>query len=199
MKPQPALEDDDMFGFFESSGAGGTSELAVSISYTLWRNPADPDDPINLAELNEQMRVAIEEEPPWPRPTWLIERVQRMRYPNLYEVVQTSWNRETSPYVSLSYQLVARANHVLMNQFREALGVPSGPSIDGAWKVSETAVKPGASLEVDGRMLPAIEIETDPLVYAIGAEVGDRLVVTVVVPRDELQFIELALSTRVLE
>jgi hypothetical protein len=47
---------------------GVLDSCEASVSYTLWRNPDDPDDPVNLGELDEQQRRALEAAPAWPRP-----------------------------------------------------------------------------------------------------------------------------------
>lgn len=189
--PQPTLED------FGSGGIGqGGDQLSVSIGYTLWRNPEDRDDPTNLAELDEKTRAAIEDEPPWPRPVWLIEYVQRMRYPQLWEVVRTTWTRDPSERTSLSSQLVDHADHILMNQFREELGLPAGPTRDTGWRVSPSAVNHAVSLEVDGALMRAAEIDTDPFVYAIGVSITPDVVATTVIPREHLPYVRVALATR---
>lgn len=64
--------------------------MTVSMSATLWRNPVNKSDPVNLADLDEATRRALDEVPPWPRPAWLVESVERMRYPMLWEAVQTT-------------------------------------------------------------------------------------------------------------
>ena len=79
---QPSLEDTDTVGLGYGRDARGYSEMTASVTYTLWRNPMDRSDPINLADLNEQTRKAIEDVPPWPRPAWLVEQVKRMQYPS---------------------------------------------------------------------------------------------------------------------
>lgn len=77
---QPSLEDTDSVGLTYTQEARGYSEITASIMYTLWRNPLDRSDPINLAALDEQTRRSIEDVPPWPRPAWLVEYVERLRY-----------------------------------------------------------------------------------------------------------------------
>lgn len=195
--PQPAIEDTDAVGISDGRDAAGLSQLSVSITYTLWRNPDDRDDSVNLADLDEQTRWAIDHEPPWPRPAWLIEQVERMRYPQLWEAVRTSWHRDPSEHTTVSRQLVEHANYILMNQFREELGIGPGPRADAhaAWQVKESAVAP-AILEIDGVDVPAHEINTDPFVYAIGAQHRPDVAVTVVVAREHLPLLRLALRTR---
>jgi hypothetical protein len=168
----------------------------VSVSYTLWRKPDDRADPANLAELDPQTRAALDDEPPWPRPAWLLETVQRLRYPQLWEVVRTTWHRNTSEYSYLSHQLAAHANHILMNRFPDELGLHPGSLADRTWQVPASAVNPEATLEIDEREVSASEIDADPLVYAVGAQLSPAVVVTVVLPRVDLPYIFLALQTR---
>lgn len=196
LMPQPSLEDRSMVGIAEGHDSTGRSQLSVSIGYTLWRNPDDPGDPVNLADLDDRTRAAIEDEPPWPRPAWLIEQVQRMRYPQLWEAVRTTWHREPAEHTTVSRQLVEHANHILMNQFREQLGLEDGPTTRTEWMISETSVNPAATLQVEGTARAASEIDTDPFVYAIGVQLDPDVVATIVVPRDELPHVELALVTR---
>ncbi|KAA9107925.1 hypothetical protein [Microbacterium rhizomatis] len=194
--PQPTIEDHDSFGFIEGKDAEGRWQMSVSITYTLWRNPADHEDPVNLAELDEQTRESLDVEPAWERPAWLIEGVQRLRYPMLWEAVRTSWHRDESEYTTLSRQLVDHANYVLMNQFREELGLPRGPHGDTAWQISQSAVNPAVTLEIDGVEVAASEIDTDPFVYAVGARLAPDVVTTVVIARDHLPYVRVALSLR---
>ena len=101
--------------------------MTVSVTYTLWRNPIDRPDPINLADLDEQARRALEAVPPWPRPAWLVEQVERMRYPQLWEAVRTTWNRDASERSSVRSVLVDHVNYILMNQYRQELGLSDNP------------------------------------------------------------------------
>ena len=195
LKPQPSLTRAPMVGFAESIGAAGQEELSVLLTYTLWKYPDDHSDPRNEIELDEQTRRSIEEEPPWGRPAWLIEQAQMFRYPMLWEAVRTA--RHASPDLelhSLAQQLVDHTNHVLMNTFREALGLPAGPSARDDWKARATAVTE-TSVNVDGRDRPAVQIDTDPLVYAVGFRVDRHVVCTSVLPRESLPFLDLLLTT----
>src|SRR4051812_10819698 len=85
--PQPSLDDVHL----ENTETGGGS-MTVGISYTLWRNPADRSDPINLADLDAEALRSLEQPSPHPRPAWLLELVERMRYPLLWEAVRTTWH-----------------------------------------------------------------------------------------------------------
>ena len=103
LRPQPSLTRIPGASFMEmgeSAAAGapmGLAESSVSLTYTLWRNPDDHSDPRNEIELDPGIRRSIEEEPPWGRPAWLIERAQLLKYPMLWEAVRTSWQASPDP------------------------------------------------------------------------------------------------------
>jgi hypothetical protein len=194
--PQPSIEDHGDLTVSEGTDGGGRTSLEIGVSYSLWRNPDDRDDPVNLADLDDQTRASFDSVPPWPRPEWLLERVRRAHYPMLWETVRTSWHRETSEYTSLSRQLVEHVNHILMNHFRAELGIAPSAIGDAPWQARESAVNPRSRLEIDGVVISAAEIDTDPFVYGIGARLAPDLVATVVVPRSELRYVRVALATR---
>ncbi|QEO14942.1 hypothetical protein FLP10_11330 [Agromyces intestinalis] len=194
-EPQPSLEDLGWPGFAEGSGPAGTTELAVSLTYQLWRNPADPDDPANLADLDERVRASLDEVPPWPRPEWLVAQVERMRYAQLWEAVRTSWHRAPSEFTTLERQLVDHVNHLLMNRFRAELGLgPAGPIVETGWRAATNAVRGGLTTTLDGESVAAVELDTDPFVYGIGFELEPGVVVTAAVPRADLDHVRLAFA-----
>ena len=186
---QRSLEITD-FSISSAFGPGGYSAMTVGLSATLWRNPDDKSDPVNLAGLDGATRQAVEEIPPWPRPGWLMERVNRLRYPILWEAVQTTWNREESEYTTLEYLLVHHTNHILMNQFRKQLQLDLH-EWDSPALTSEHAVRHGVPVVIDGEIGTGAEIDTDPFVYAIGAKLADGGTVTAVIPREHLAYIDL--------
>ncbi len=191
--PQPSLQDTDSIGVSSEQDTAGHASLSVSLTYTLWRNPADHSDPINLAVLSEQQRVAIETVPPWPRPQWLLERVQNMRYPQLWDAVRTTWNRDLSGQRILVQELVDHANHVLNNQCQDGAEQPGSPP---APRLAKNCVNTAVTVVIDGVTSAAAEINTDPFVYAIGAETAPHTVVTAVLPRSALGHIQVAFATR---
>lgn len=191
--PQLSLTRLPMPSFSETIGAGRM--LSASFSYTWWRFPDDRSDPRNELELDEKTRRSIEEEPVWGRPTWLVEQAQLLRYPILWEATRTTWHASPDDSrASLARELVDHANHVLINRFRTELGIPSGPPVGEAWKTTVTAVS-DASATVDGAGRPAVQIDTDPFVFAIGFRVDEHTVCTTVVPGDAFESINLALMT----
>ncbi|GAA5209716.1 hypothetical protein GCM10025774_23850 [Microbacterium kyungheense] len=202
LAPQPSIEDFDAFSLAETSGADGASSITVGLNYTLWRNPDDRDDPVNLADLDDEARAGLDVDPPWPRPTWLLDYVERLHHPQLSEAVWTTWDRDPSEQTTPARHLVDHVNHVLMNGFREELGLPVGPPppgydpFAGDWRVTASAVNPRATLEVDGTEREASEIDTDPFVYGIGVRLAPDRVATVVVARDHLPYLRVALATR---
>lgn len=193
---QPALEDSGDLSVSHGRDSAGLAEFTVGISYTLWRNPADRSDPVNLAVLDDDTRAEIDRETPWQRPAWLIERVQRMRYPQIWEAVQTTWSRDVPGPSRLAWRLAVHAGYILANRYRDQAGRSAWPDPPGRAEELAGAVNPDVSVLLDGVQTPAAEIDTDPRVYAIGVQRSPAVTVTVVLPRDELRYIRLALATR---
>lgn len=50
-------------------------------------------------------------------------------------------------------------------------------------------------MNVDGRDLPAVQVDTDPFVYSVGFRVSKHVVCSIVLPRESLPFLDLALTT----
>ena len=192
---QPSLEDAHMESTMVS-GMPQVSQMTVGINYTVWRNLDDRSDPVNLADLDESTLRGLDGPFPAPRPAWLIEQVERMRYPMLWEAVRTTWNRDPSELSAPSRLLVEHTNHILMNRFRKELGLGDVATDRFAARLTERAVNRHATVTVDGIELPAYEIDTDPFVYAIGAELEVGTVLTAVVPRDDLGYVEIGFARR---
>jgi len=193
--PQASLEDDDSLALMVQQQGETMVAMSVSVGYLLWRHPDDRSDPRNLADLDDHTRRSLDTVPPWPRPAWLIEQVDRMRYPRLSEAVRTTWHVEQSERTTPGALLLDHTRHILMNHFREQAGIErrewDSPAFPGA-----TSVRSGVSVHVGADVLTGVEIDTDPFVYAIGAALPDGGVLTAVVPRDELPLIELAFVER---
>lgn len=194
LTPQRHLEDWDAFGVGATMHDDELDGCEISVSYTLWRNPHNIDDPANLAQLDDVEREQLDLEMQWERPTWLLERVRRMRYPLLWECVLTSWSREPREHDTVEARLVAHVNHIVMNRFRETRVRGALPGeLDSP--VDERHVEHGVVLLVDGFKRRGIRIDTDPDVTGVGVDLGD-CVVTAVIPRDEARFVELAFEKR---
>jgi hypothetical protein len=194
--PQPHLEDWGAIGVGSGTRNGVLDSCEASISYTLWRNPDERDDPVNLAELDEQQRRALEAAPPWPRPSWLVEQVRRMRYPMLWECVRTQWSREPGGYGDVPTQLVAHVNHILVNQFRHTGVVDDDDpahGIDGP--VDERCVEARIPVLVDGTARNGFRIDTDPHVYGLAVDLDPHSVLTAAIPRDALPYLQIAFTS----
>ncbi|MGK9219641.1 MULTISPECIES: hypothetical protein [unclassified Microbacterium] len=193
---QRHLESTMPSGYEQGQDGRGLREMRVSFTYTLIRDPDNRMAPGNLVEMDNDMRRSLEVASAHPRPDWLVEMTEQMRFPQLWEAVRTTWHRDHSEEASVAGVLVQHANHVLRNTFRVehglegiAGGLPPAPDIH------ERAVQRPISLMVDGLELDGAFIDTDPHIYAIGAELPTGGIVTVVVPRDELPLITLELET----
>jgi hypothetical protein len=196
--PQPSLDDVHL----ENTETGGGS-MTFGLSYTLWRNPADHSDPINLADLDAEALRALGQPSPHPRPAWLLEMLERMRYPLLWEAVRTTWHRTPSELSAPPTLLVAHAHHILTNRFREELGlapdptrrVPAHPARSSRL-LTERAVRPRPPVDVDGAPRLALEIDTDPLIYALAVDLSPTATLTAVIPRADLPHVTLAFASR---
>lgn len=150
---QPSLEDTDSINISTGRDGVGYASFAVSITYTLWRNPTDRLDPVNLAVLDDKRRTAIERASRSSGPPWLHSYVQRMRYPQLWEAVRTTWNRDLPADTSLVRELVDHANHVLMNQYRDESVPEQQSGIEPG--VAEEFADLAGTVTVDGIPVPA--------------------------------------------
>ncbi|MBH0082222.1 hypothetical protein [Salinibacterium sp. SWN167] len=177
-----------------ATDSAGFSAMSVSVSATLWRNPTDKTDPVNLEILDEHTRRAIEEVPPWPRPAWLIEQVESMRYPALWEAVQTHWHRDESEVTDVGALLTQHANYILMNQFQKELGLDEQHGERRAPMPERRITRP-TTVVIDGRIVDGVEVAPDPLIYAVGATLPSGGVVTAVFPRQHLPFITAEFAT----
>ncbi|MCR2827207.1 hypothetical protein [Microbacterium sp. zg.Y909] len=196
LAPQPTIE---MFGPSEigsGSDSAGLRDAQVGLSYIVIRNPADRADPTNLADLDEEALRALDEVPPWPRPKWLIELTDRQRYPMLWEAGRTSWYRDPAERPSIAEALVDHTAEVLNTSFRPERGLDGRVgSLPPAPDITTAAVQHDAILRIDGIDRPAVLIDTDPHVFAVGTELDGSALVTVVLTRDELPFIQVELIT----
>ncbi len=175
--------------------------MSALLTYTFWRNPDDRADPANLAELDDHTRAALDTSPPWSRPRWLLDGVERMRYPTLWEAVRTTWTSPDEPRhrKSVEAELVWHANYVLMNRFPQPRqrDVPPWERTEGL--VDERHVEHGIPVTIDGESVAGVRIDTDPNVLAVGADLGPNGVLTAVIERDHLPLVALAFAQRSLD
>ena len=193
---QRHLEDWDAIGIGWGTRGGVLESCEVSISYTLWRNPDALDDPVNLAELDQQQRHALEVELPWPRPPWLVEHVRRMRYPMLWECVRTHWCREPREFDSAPALLAAHVNDILVNRFQQTLVGGNDTPPDLAKPVGQRGVESDVPVLVDGTTREGFRIDTDPHVYGLGVNLDAHTALTAAIPRDALTYVEVTFATR---
>jgi hypothetical protein len=188
---QPSLTELGVSTVGTSLGGGDPRLESLAITFTVWRNPDDRNDPTNLADLTAQERSALDQAASRTLPDWLIERNKLYHYPAAWEAVMTT-RKLGEPWQSPQSVLVAHTNHVLMNTFREERVVGSRPGVlDSA--VRESHIEP-SDVVVDGRAVKGMRIDTDPHVYAVGADLGDR-VLTAVTARDFLPYITFQFAT----
>jgi hypothetical protein len=193
--PQPALEELAIPTTTGSSFNGRDMSLdSVAISYTLWRNPRDSEDPANLADLSDLLRASLDAAPARPLPDWMIQQRELMRYPMLWEAVMTT-RVSDDEWQTPESTLVAHVNHILTNNFRE-LRVVGGIPGELDSPVTERHIE-AVTVLIDGVDVPGMRIDTDPHVYAVGAAMNDRIL-TAVVARDHLPHVTVAFTTRVM-
>jgi hypothetical protein len=92
--------------------------------------------------------------------------------------------------------LVAHVNHVLTNRFRQTRVIGSIPPDELDNPVSERCVETGVNVPVDGVVRDAIRIDTDPDVQGVGVDLGASTVLTVVIARDALPYVDMAFAVR---
>ncbi|WP_375405143.1 hypothetical protein [uncultured Amnibacterium sp.] len=195
--PQRHLEDRGEAGHSASRHRSGEGpevleQVTISRTYLLWRNPDDHEDPANLADLDDATVAALRAPLERAIPGWLHDARRMLRYPRLWEAVQTHWTRPGSERDSVADRLIAHAEYVLSNSFREQLGLGQGPD-SWAPPIPPAALQPHPVV-VDGAPRDGLLLDTDPLVLGLACDVEDRIV-TVVVPRDELPFVTLELAS----
>jgi hypothetical protein len=192
LSSQPSLSELGVGTTASSSDGGPTTLDSVAISYTLWRNPGDREDPANLAELTDAQREPRTVVPPRPLPDWMIELRDLARFPVLWEAVMTTRVLDANRQAPES-TLVMHVNHILANTLREHRVVGDFPG-ELASPVTEKHVE-YIAVPIDGVEVPGVRIDTDPDVFAVGASMGDRIL-TAVIPRDHLPYVTVTFATR---
>ncbi|WP_434619075.1 hypothetical protein [Arthrobacter sp. A5] len=217
--PEPPTPDEIAAGFavplltlaaqdsVEEASAGISSQTqdhqpvmeAATLSYTLWRNPSDRDDPANLVDLTEEMRAALDAEPPWPLPEWISRWRARMCYPLLWDAVRTTHISEVQGHDGYTRHtpelaLVEHINYIVRNTYRDVRvhgGFP-GELIDPA---SEDSIEHGYPVSVGGADVVGLRVDSDPHVLGLAADLDGRLL-TAVIGREYLPYLRLAFATR---
>jgi len=189
---QPSLTESGVGTVGSYSDREPTSLDSVPISYTCWRNPEDKDDPVNLAELTALQCESFEMKPVKLLPDWMLKMRRLMYYPSIWEATLTTRALDVEWQTPESV-LVAHANHILTNTFSEQRVVGGFPgSVDAP--IREHHIEP-MSVRIDGVDAPGMHIDTDPDVYVLGADLGDRIL-TAVVARKYLPHTTLTFMTR---
>lgn len=191
--PQPTVEE--AFIAVDSQTQNGDVVLeTATVSYTLWRNPADRTDPAN-EELSDELRSQLEREPVAPLAPWMIEARNRMRFPGLWDAVRTTRldAPERASEHTLQRALIEHTNYILQNTFRDERtdrGMP--PVILG--EAIEEAIEYDVPIRIARGDILGARIDTDTHVYAVAAQFDNRIL-TAVFPRRYLPLFEIAFAS----
>jgi hypothetical protein len=161
----------------------------LSRSYTVLRNPDSRDDPVNLADMEESLTAAVDRRTPDDRPAWMVRLLERMRYPMLWEAVQTHWSPTPEEW-DINELLTAHVDFVLHNRFRAENGLGDPTAERWVSLVKRDAARPSEVI-VDGAVANGVIIDTDPFVFGIAAPLDDKRVFTAVVTRAFLDLVPL--------
>jgi hypothetical protein len=192
---QRHLEDRGEAGHSSSRrlGSGVPDEVTIGQTYVLWRNPDDHDDPVNLADLDDELRRTLDAPLERPVPEWMHEARRMLRYPRLWEAVQTHWSASEKGRRPVAERLIDHAEYTLSNRFREQLGLEP---MEWVAPIPPAALQPCEVL-VDGVQQAGLLLDTDPFVLGLGTELADGRVLTAVLPRDLLPWIVLEFASDV--
>lgn len=189
LMPQPNIRETGV-GTSSSHSNGRIVDQVAAISYAIFWNPDDLDDPINHVELHPDVAEAIAH--PSPRlPAGAIEVLQWLRFPAATDAVQTHVPREGE--LTLADRLALHMRNVIGNTFREQRH-PALHDPLSFIRPPSGAVAAAASVTVDGVELPAVSI-ADEHVLGLGVELDDA-VATVVLAKHLLPLVELELTRR---
>lgn len=196
--PQRHLEDWGVSGWTSHERTVGDASVTTSVTlsrmYTVWRNPDDHADPINLADLTDEVRLSLREPVPNDLPVWIARHRDRMRFPTIWEAVDTHWfaPNETDPASSRDPGglLVSHVDHILRNQFRGENGHDGSAAERGQHLIQHDAVTKSGVI-VNGQAIDGVMIDTNPFVLGLAAELVDGRVLTAVLPRNLLELVVL--------
>lgn len=196
--PQRHLEDWGVSGVMSSSSGGGAHEVLQAASfprsYTVWRNPDDRADPVNLADLSAELRLTLNRAVPTDLPAWIVRARERMRYPTLWEAVQTHWfavDAEQGPGEERTIEelLRAHAESILLNRYRDELGFGDMQDPPNPVDLVPRNATQASEVTLDGVRRPGVQLDTDPFVFGLGTALDDGRIVTAVIPRDLLDLV----------
>ncbi|PJJ43366.1 hypothetical protein ATK23_0549 [Glutamicibacter mysorens] len=196
LSAQPLVGDAGYLNVQDNYDDHGLCDMSVSVSYTLRKAEVDRSKFLGGLE-----QCAVEEAVPGSvhqgkLPRWLAEYVRRTNYPQLFEAVRTTWTRDSEAGLTLAAALVDHANYVLINQFRKELGLPEESSVIPPLILTEKTVNGQAEVQIEDSRTAGAEIDTDPYIYAIGAELPSGALMTAVLPRMYLDQLELRFAAR---
>jgi hypothetical protein len=190
LSPQAGLAE---AGFGTVGSNDGTHEVAIS--YSVFRNPADHNDPANFTPNVADTIEAIAKAEREGQPEWFTAGLRRMRFPILWEAVCTARTDIGEPR-SLAERLAAHINHVVMNTCAHRRH-PEDHLPSTLTNPAEAAdALPGRLLRVDSADMSAIQIDTDVDVTGWAFETAHSTVL-VVIPREFLPLVELRVERRV--
>ncbi|NQX28472.1 hypothetical protein HQQ81_14085 [Microbacteriaceae bacterium VKM Ac-2854] len=166
-RPQSRLEE---FNASEGRALGRAVHLSLSYSYF--------PDPAARIRLRPDQEAAIDAVGRAAVPAWILEQIERLRRPVLWETVRTSLAVPSERNNPIESRLAAHLNDVLRTSFADATrAVPSvGRRLD------ERALTRGVVFSVDGEPTRGVRYDAHPRVIGMGARVDGRYV-TVVIDR----------------
>jgi hypothetical protein len=173
-----------------SSRNGGPFRLeTAAITYAIFWNPDDLDDPVNHVQLPPDVVAALAN--PSPKlPPALVDWLPWMRFPTAYEAVQTVVPRDGR---SIADELALHMRNVVGNTFRaERNPLPHEPDTFVDPPSAADAVE--ASVLVDGELVDCVEIH-DEHVLGLGVGLSDA-VALVVLPKHLLPLLRVELVRR---
>lgn len=192
--PSPHLHDSGLLGLQELIDGDRSSELTVSLGYRLVPEPSDPDHPANLRAEDDPVRVEVETPVAHPLPQWLVARRAAMRHPEYADLVQTRVALREPARSTLDETLRDHVQYVFVNQYREALGLPTVPTRADPALVDPHDVVAGPPIPVDGVVHESRVYDASPHVVGFGVAPSPDTVVTAVIPRSILHYVPLAFA-----
>jgi hypothetical protein len=186
---QPSIAE---AGFGTVSSNDGVHEVAIS--YSLFRNPADHNDPSNYTDDAADILSAIDAAERKGQPEWFVIGLRRMRFPVLWEAVSTVITQIGEP-LPLADRLAAHINHVVMNTCENRRHESSTGPATLENPVHADDALPGRLLQVDGADVSAIQIDTDVDATGWAFETAHAAVL-VVLRREHLPLVDVRLERR---